>query len=383
MHLALSFLLATVALPATEDSPTAPTSKELRRVAQKLRSTRLTAEERLDLEQQLRAAGTDGIALLEKALEEYVGSTTERFEDARKSYLRSYEGAARRWVKSSARRHSKEIEGLREELASLRRKGAALSKDDLYEVGDTALERLTDLLVVDSGIVLAEDEKLSARRDELTEIGFEVELASDRLAALRRGDAPSRSPLGSVLGDDGELNDLFDDGIERHDEPDEETDRFNALWTIERAEGDIALLAMPMSRTDRDVLLANRALADQLDEEEARGVEALNRVRLCAGLAVLRVDLRLTECCRDHSKDMRELGFFSHTSPVPGKRSFSQRAARFKTSARSENIAAGQQTGEGAIRAWWHSPGHHRNMLGGHSRIGLGRHETTWTQLFG
>ena len=40
-----------------------------------------------------------------------------------------------------------------------------------------------------------------------------------------------------------------------------------------------------------------------------------------------------------------------------------------------ENIAAGQDTGEGAIHAWWHSPGHHKNMLGGHGRVGLGRRD--------
>jgi len=80
---------------------------------------------------------------------------------------------------------------------------------------------------------------------------------------------------------------------------------------------------------------------------------------------------------------MVEHGFFAHDSPLEGRETPWKRAAQEGTSASAENIAAGQATGEGAISAWWYSPGHHKNLLGGHARIGLGRHEETWTQLFG
>jgi uncharacterized protein YkwD len=75
--------------------------------------------------------------------------------------------------------------------------------------------------------------------------------------------------------------------------------------------------------------------------------------------------------------------FFDHTSPVPGKRTPSDRAARFGTSGGAENIASGHDTGASAIRGWWYSPGHHRNMLGDHARTGLGRSGSLWTQMFG
>ena len=80
---------------------------------------------------------------------------------------------------------------------------------------------------------------------------------------------------------------------------------------------------------------------------------------------------------------IEKLGFFSHTSPVEGKRTPSDRAARFGTSASAENIAQGQPTGPAAIRSWWYSPGHHRNMMGAFARVGLGRSEAYWTQMFG
>jgi uncharacterized protein YkwD len=41
---------------------------------------------------------------------------------------------------------------------------------------------------------------------------------------------------------------------------------------------------------------------------------------------------------------------------------------------------------DGAVanEMWWHSPGHHRNMLNADwIRIGVGRHGKYWTELFG
>ena len=102
-----------------------------------------------------------------------------------------------------------------------------------------------------------------------------------------------------------------------------------------------------------------------------------------SGLATLRIDAKLGNAARDHSVDMRTQNFFSHDSPVDGKRTPWDRAARAGTSAGAENIAAGHDTGKSAIRGWWYSPGHHKNMLGNHARTGLGRSEGLWTQLFG
>lgn len=143
------------------------------------------------------------------------------------------------------------------------------------------------------------------------------------------------------------------------------------------------LLGLPLSARDRRTVQENALLRARVDAEEFAGTQALNTLRYVLGLPLLRIDLKLGEAARDHSHDMVNLGFFDHSSPVAGKRTFADRASRFGASASSENIAAGHDSGPGAIRGWWYSPGHHRNMLGGHARTGLGRSGSTWTQLFG
>jgi uncharacterized protein YkwD len=144
-----------------------------------------------------------------------------------------------------------------------------------------------------------------------------------------------------------------------------------------------ARLATVMPERDRKTFLANELLFPQLDPEEAAGVLELNRIRVRAGLAADRLDLKLCDAGRGHSTDMVEHKFFAHDSPIPGKKSPSDRAAKAGTSGGAENIAAGQRSGHGAIQAWWYSPGHHRNMMGNHARTGLGRFLDHWTQMFG
>lgn len=143
------------------------------------------------------------------------------------------------------------------------------------------------------------------------------------------------------------------------------------------------VLGLQLSSQDQRALEDNEALRASMDPAEFQGTLELNRIRMALGLNAVRIDQRLGVAARDHSRDMHTLGFFSHTSPVDGKHSFGDRASRAGTSASAENIAAGQSRGEGAIEAWWYSPGHHKNMLGGHARTGLGRYGQTWTQLFG
>lgn len=143
------------------------------------------------------------------------------------------------------------------------------------------------------------------------------------------------------------------------------------------------LLAAPLSARDRKTLEQNELLRAGSDAEEFAGTTALNRRRFLLGLPLLRIDERLARCARDHSADMRDLGFFDHTSPVPGKRTPGERAARFGTSGGAENIAAGHSRGEAAVQAWWYSPGHHKNLLGNHARTGIGRCDQLWTQMFG
>jgi len=142
-------------------------------------------------------------------------------------------------------------------------------------------------------------------------------------------------------------------------------------------------MALPMGQGDRRTLLSNLEIAAGLQREEALGIRDLNRMRAMLGIGVLATDVKLCEAARDHSHDMNEKKFFSHTSPVAGKASSWDRARRAGTTASAENIAAGARSGAGANRQWFHSPGHMRNMLGAHRRMGLGRDGSKWTQMFG
>jgi len=147
------------------------------------------------------------------------------------------------------------------------------------------------------------------------------------------------------------------------------------------------LYAMCVNDTDRETIAGNVEYRD--DERYAMGgendgIDLCNRRRIVLGLNPCAIDFKLVETGRDHSQDMRTLGFFAHESPVEGKTTPWDRARNFGTSASGENIAAGYGSDTQATMGWWYSPGHLKNMMGrGHRRIGLGRDQQHYTQLFG
>lgn len=122
----------------------------------------------------------------------------------------------------------------------------------------------------------------------------------------------------------------------------------------------------------------------QLDDSEILAIEETNKRRAENKLPPLEVDLSLVLTARDHSKDMAEKNFFSHESPVEGKKTFVDRAKRFSGEANGENIFMGDASATVAVQAWMDSPGHRENILRpSFRRIGIGRHNKHWTQVFG
>jgi uncharacterized protein YkwD len=79
---------------------------------------------------------------------------------------------------------------------------------------------------------------------------------------------------------------------------------------------------------------------------------------------------------------MKEHNFFSHTSPVPGKRTVGNRAKLAGTSATAENILRGGVDGPGAFWGWFSSKGHHENLLGAYRQVGIGYYDGFWTSNF-
>lgn len=85
-----------------------------------------------------------------------------------------------------------------------------------------------------------------------------------------------------------------------------------------------------------------------------------------------------------HADEMSRLGYFSHTSPTPGRRTpFDRMQLAGYAGGASENIAL-VDGAQGAIDAWRRSSGHHRNMLqAGHTELGCGGNGRYWVQNFG
>jgi len=145
---------------------------------------------------------------------------------------------------------------------------------------------------------------------------------------------------------------------------------------------DEAHVIQLMPPRDQKVMTQNAALRAQVGAEEYKLVFMTNQYRVLVGKAALRLNPRLCDAAREHSRDMQEHKFFSHESPLPGKRSPQDRAARHKASASAENIAGGGSGAEGPFWMWFGSLGHHQNMLGEFMEIGVGNHGALWTEMF-
>jgi hypothetical protein len=258
----------------------------------------------------------------------------------------------------------KRLDVLRDEILG-RSRSSGLTKDEVKTFIDPRVAELRELLTIRPGDVFERVSKLGQAHADLT---------IDAIRTERLFDLQERAELVLLRTETGARE------IERYPLAD---DPRGILVDLERDLARLCWTAVPMSTRDARVLAENEVIQEGVVPEEREGVRILNEIRVLVGLPVVAIDPKLCNASRDHSKDMVEHGFFAHASPVPGKESFGQRAALAGTSASAENIAAGQQNGAGAIRAWWYSPGHHRNMMGGHRRVGLGQHGSHWTQMFG
>ena len=108
--------------------------------------------------------------------------------------------------------------------------------------------------------------------------------------------------------------------------------------------------------------------------------------RTVIGLGPVLLEEKLCAAATGHSQDMKSMGFFSHTSPLPGKKSFGDRArkAGFRGGAHGECIAVGFGNAAAAYRCWFHSDGHRHIMLArGASLIGIGPVGSHWTLMTG
>jgi len=255
---------------------------------------------------------------------------------------RQYAQAASNLIRKRLRTiNGREVVAIQQQVHALRA-DPALTKEQIQQVGDPAIAKLEATLLPTLEEVLASSESLATKRDALM-----------RLGALWEKTAPTPTDIS------------FEDRI------------------VSR-EQEVTIQGLPMPPMALKVLRDNANVARSLQHDEATCIATLNRYRVLLGLMPCAIDLRLCVAARDHSADMERLDFFSHTSTIPGKESFGDRAKLKGTTANAENIyKSSAADGPAANHAWFVSPGHHRNMLGEYSRVGVGKSGAYYTQMLG
>lgn len=128
----------------------------------------------------------------------------------------------------------------------------------------------------------------------------------------------------------------------------------------------------------------NERLGKQLEAHEREQLQVTNAYRRMFGHRPVAVDLKLRAAARGHAEEMSRLGYFSHFSPTPGRKTpFERMSLAGYTNGVSENIAL-NDSAPGAHNAWIHSSGHHRNLLmPTHTELGTSGVGRYWVQNFG
>ena len=117
-------------------------------------------------------------------------------------------------------------------------------------------------------------------------------------------------------------------------------------------------------------------------------LEIVNRERSKVGLNALTLSNELTDVATVKATDMRDNGYFDHTSPNYGSPFEMMQHFGIQYRSAGENIAAGQRTPEEVMNSWMNSSGHRANILNdSYEQIGIGYVEggsygTYWVQMF-
>ncbi|MFZ5966163.1 MAG: SafA/ExsA family spore coat assembly protein [Bacillota bacterium] len=121
---------------------------------------------------------------------------------------------------------------------------------------------------------------------------------------------------------------------------------------------------------------------------ELEVVRLVNVERSKVGLKPLKENWELSRVARYKSMDMRDKGYFSHTSPTYGSPFDMMKSFGLQYSYAGENIAMGQKTPAEVVKGWMNSSGHRQNILSeNYTEIGVGyavnsKGTAYWTQMF-
>ena len=114
----------------------------------------------------------------------------------------------------------------------------------------------------------------------------------------------------------------------------------------------------------------------------------VNQQRRNAGLSELSLSQELTKVATVKAEDMRDQGYFSHTSPTYGSPFDMMKEFGINYRTAGENIAKGQKSVEAVMNGWMNSTGHRENILNSNfTKLGVGyctdnAGNTYWVQMF-
>ncbi len=116
---------------------------------------------------------------------------------------------------------------------------------------------------------------------------------------------------------------------------------------------------------------------------EREAMELVNEKRSAYGLDALTLSSELSVKARIKSQEMKDLGYFSHTSPTYGSPFDMMKALGIRYYSAGENIAMGYRSAEAVVSAWMNSTSHRENILSDrYTTMGIGYADGYWTQWF-
>ncbi len=118
---------------------------------------------------------------------------------------------------------------------------------------------------------------------------------------------------------------------------------------------------------------------------EQEVIDLVNTIRVQNGLKKLTANWELSRVARYKSQDMKNKGYFSHTSPTYGSPFTMIKNFGISYRTAGENIAKGYRTPSEVVNGWMNSSGHRANILNASfTQIGVGyvADGNYWTQMF-
>ncbi|MDR0906125.1 MAG: CAP domain-containing protein [Oscillospiraceae bacterium] len=151
------------------------------------------------------------------------------------------------------------------------------------------------------------------------------------------------------------------------------------------------IAANPQVKNPALILVGQKINVPNIDDVKAleqKVADLVNKNRISAGLAPLKMNWELSRVARYKSQDMIDKKYFAHQSPTYGSPFVMMESFGLKFSAAGENIAYGQRTPAEVMQGWMDSPGHRANIMSNiYTQIGVGAAKASngtlyWTQMF-